>query len=59
LFHPAATSRVRPTGISPSPRSRTGFPRPNHALVPLGDAHLRFDPRQRASLSTSGPCSPR
>jgi len=59
LFHPAATSRVRPTGISPSPRSRTGFPRPIHALVPLGEAHLRFDPRQRAPLSTSGPCSPR
>jgi hypothetical protein len=35
LFHPAATSRVCPTGVSPSPRSRTGFPRPSHALVPL------------------------
>ena len=35
LFHPAATSRVCPPGVCPSPRSRTGFPRPNHALVPL------------------------
>jgi hypothetical protein len=35
LFHPAATSRVRPTGICPSPRSRTGFPRPIHALLPI------------------------
>jgi len=36
LFHPAATSRVRPPGIYPSPRSRTGFPRPI-ALVPLSE----------------------
>ena len=35
LFHPAATSRVCPSGVYPSPRSRTGFPRPRHALVPL------------------------
>jgi len=35
LFHPAATSRVCPSGDCPSPRSRTGFPRPIHALVPL------------------------
>jgi hypothetical protein len=35
LFHPAATSRVCPTGVCPSPRSRTGFHRPSHALVPL------------------------
>jgi len=28
LFHPAATSRVRPSGDCPSRRSRTGFPRP-------------------------------
>ena len=35
LFHPAATSRVRPPGVCPSPRSRTGFPRPFHALLPL------------------------
>jgi hypothetical protein len=28
LFHPAATSRVRPAGVCPSPRSRTGFHRP-------------------------------
>jgi hypothetical protein len=33
LFHPAATSRVCPPGVCPSPRSRTGFPRPIHALV--------------------------
>jgi len=35
LFHPAATSRVCPSGDCASPRSRTGFPRPNHALMPL------------------------
>jgi hypothetical protein len=35
LFHPAATSRVCPSGDCPSPRSRAGFPRPIHALVPL------------------------
>jgi len=35
LFHPAATSRVCPSGVCASPRSRTGFPRPRHALVPL------------------------
>ena len=35
LFHPAATSRVCPSGVCPSPRSRTGFPRPIHALVSL------------------------
>jgi hypothetical protein len=38
LFHPAATSRVCPAGVCPSPRSRTGFPRPNHALLPLNGA---------------------
>jgi len=35
LFHPAATSRVCPSGVCPSPRSRTGFPRPIHALLSL------------------------
>jgi len=35
LFHPAATSRVCPSGVSPSSRSRTGFPPPSHALLPL------------------------
>jgi hypothetical protein len=35
LFHPAATSRVCPSGVCPSLRSRTGFPRPNHALLTL------------------------
>jgi len=35
LFHPAATSRVCPSGDCPSPRSRTGFPPPSHALLPL------------------------
>jgi hypothetical protein len=35
LFHPAATSRVCPPGVCPSSRSRTGFHRPIHALVPL------------------------
>jgi len=28
LFHPAATSRVRPAGVCPSRRSRSGFHRP-------------------------------
>jgi len=35
LFHPAATSRVCPSRVSPSSRSRTGFPPPSHALLPL------------------------
>ena len=35
LFRPAATSRVCPPGVCPSPRSRAGFRRPIHALVPL------------------------
>jgi len=38
LFRPAATSRVCPAGVCPSPRSRTGFPRPIHALLPLTGA---------------------
>lgn len=46
LFHPAATSRVCPPGVCPSPRSRTGFPRPSHALVSFKRIGLRFDPRQ-------------
>jgi hypothetical protein len=46
LFHPAATSRVCPPGVCPSPRSRTGFPRPIHALLPFKHSDLRFDPRQ-------------
>jgi hypothetical protein len=32
LFRPAAASRVCPSGVCPSPRSRTGFRRPIHAL---------------------------
>jgi len=47
LFHPAATSRVCPTGICPSPRSRTGFPRPIHAFVPLDEAAFNQRPRPR------------
>ena len=35
LFHPAAASRVCPSGVCPSPRSRTGFRRPIHALLAL------------------------
>jgi hypothetical protein len=35
LFRPAAASRVCPSGVCPSPRSRTGFRRPSHALLPL------------------------
>jgi len=59
LFHPAATSRVCPSGVCPSPRSRTGFPRPIHALLPFKRNHLRFDPRQQSRPSVTGPCSPR
>ena len=35
LFRPAATSRVCPSGVCPSPRSRAGFRRPSHALLPF------------------------
>ncbi len=35
FFRPAAASRVCPSGVCPSPRSRTGFHRPSHALLPL------------------------
>jgi len=59
LFHPVATSRVCPSGVCPSPRSRTGFPRPNHALLPFRRNRLRFDPRQQLRPPTSGLCSPR
>jgi len=59
LFHPAATSRVCPSGVCPSPRSRTGFPRPNHALLPFRRNRLRCDPRQQLRPPTSGLCSPR
>jgi hypothetical protein len=59
LFHPAATSRVCPSGVYPSPRSRTGFPRPFHALLPFVRNRLRFNPRQQFRPSTSGLCSPR
>jgi hypothetical protein len=38
LFHPAATSRVCPSGDCPSPRSRPGFPPACHALLPLSTA---------------------
>src|SRR5437870_2651201 len=63
LFHPAATSRVCPTGVCPSPRSRTGFPRPRHALLPLDaaacDQRLRprlqgFAPRRECGVGRSG-----
>jgi len=40
LFHPAATSRVCPSGVCPSPRSRTGFPRPSSC--PLAVEHTRL-----------------
>jgi hypothetical protein len=59
LFHPAATSRVCPSGVCPSPRSRTGFPRPIHTLLPLRQDRLRFDPRQQPCPSVTGLCSPR
>jgi hypothetical protein len=63
LFHPAATSRVCPSGVCPSPRSRTGFPRPRHALLPLDatacDQRLRprlqgFAPRRECGVGRSG-----
>jgi len=54
LFHPAATSRVCPSGDCPSPRSRTGFPRPNHALLSFERNRLRFDPRQRSRPGLQG-----
>jgi hypothetical protein len=58
LFHPAATSRVCPPGVCPSPRSRTGFPRPIHALLPFKHSDLRL-PAPASAPSASGPCSPR
>jgi len=54
LFRPAATSRVCPSGVCPSPRSRTGFRRPSHALLPFLWRHLRFDPLQRLHLRLQG-----
>jgi hypothetical protein len=47
LFHPAATSRVCPSGVCPSPRSRTGFPRPIRALLPLSADACDQRPRPR------------
>jgi hypothetical protein len=47
LFHPAATSRVCPSGDCPSLRSRAGFPRPRHALLPLSAAACDQRPRPR------------
>ena len=47
LFHPAATSRVCPSGVCPSPRSRAGFTRPFHALLPLDAAACDQRPRPR------------
>ena len=35
LFRPAAASRVCPSGVCPSPRSRAGFRRSRHALLLL------------------------
>ena len=63
LFHPAATSRVCPSGVFPSPRSRTGFPRPCHALLPLNatacDQRLRprlqgVAPRRECGVGRNG-----
>jgi len=53
LFHPAATSRVCPPGVSPSSRSRTGFPRPFHALLPLNAPAC--DQRMRPRLQGFAP----
>jgi hypothetical protein len=58
LFHPAATSRVCPSGVCPSPRSRTGFRRPVHALLLVGRIGLRL-PAPAFAPPTSGLCSPR
>jgi hypothetical protein len=63
LFHPAATSRVCPSGVCPSLRSRTGFPRPIHALLVLGapacDQRMRphlqgFAPRLECGAARDG-----
>jgi hypothetical protein len=53
LFHPAATSRVCPSGVCPLRRSRTGFPRPIHALLPLSAAAC--DQRLRPRLQGLAP----
>ena len=53
LFHPAATSRVCPSGVCPSLRSRTGFPRPIHALLTLGAPAC--DQRMRPRLQGFAP----
>jgi hypothetical protein len=53
LFHPAATSRVCPSGVCPSLRSRTGFPRPIHALLPL--SAIACDQRPRPRLQGFAP----
>lgn len=53
LFHPAATSRVRPSGVCSSTRSRTSF----HWPLPscrLSEKRLRFDPRQHPSPRLQG-----
>jgi hypothetical protein len=57
LFHPATTSRVCPSGVCPSPRSRTGFPRPIHALWPLNApaCDQRMRPRLQG-LAPRGEC---
>jgi hypothetical protein len=68
LFHPAATSRVCPSGVCPLRRSRTGFPRPIHALLPLSAAacnqRLRprlqgFAPRRECGVGRNGSGSDR
>jgi len=56
LFHPAAAYRVRPSGVSPPPGARSGFP-DRLALVPLRASIRGFDPVP-VTPSTSGPCSP-
>ena len=52
-FTPLPRPGFAPSGVSPSPRSRTGFPRlPCPRAV--GDARLRFDPRQRTPRRLQG-----
>jgi len=56
LFRPATAYRVRPSGDSPPPGARSGFPN-RLALVPLRASIRGFDPVP-VTPSTSGPCSP-
>jgi hypothetical protein len=57
LFHPAATSRICPSGACSSPRSRAGFRRPSHALLSLDASSFDRRPRPRLQgLAPRGEC---